>query len=151
MSAYFHLPAATSGVAMYTNILRARTHVKVSLIDTSMFRSFHRRKLRLRLIDAMHISVYCLSFTWIGIPRYFTFIIQGIPATSGQVSLVRTWDLSLFILRFHSGWRTSIYWMASVSSALQLVRMSMSSAKARRSPRFLISLSFCDEFSASSK
>ncbi|MFN9999678.1 MAG: hypothetical protein ACK559_00985, partial [bacterium] len=44
-------------------------------------------------------------------------------------------DLGLVLVHFEVPLRlkSSIYWMASVSSALQLVRMTMSSAKARRS------------------
>ena len=76
---------------------------------------------------------------------------QGIPPMFWILSFVRIYDLSLFILRLHSGANPSSSLMASNISACILVRISMSSAKARRSPRFLISLSLADEFSASSR
>ena len=107
MSFYFHLPAATRGVPMYTRILLASTHVRVSFIATSTFLNFHLRKFRLRWIELMHISVCCLSFTWIGTPRYLTFVMHGIPPMFCMLSLVRIWDLSLFIFKLHSGARFS--------------------------------------------
>ena len=43
MSSLFHKPAATIEVAMYTRMLLASTHAKVSLMAESTFLSFHFR------------------------------------------------------------------------------------------------------------
>ena len=77
-----------------------------------------------------------------GTPRYFTWVAQGIPAICGVGSSVRIYDLALLSLRFQAPFRPSSSWIAWVISAFELVRMSISSANASRSPLLTISLSF---------
>jgi len=57
ISSLFHKPAATMGVPMYTRMLLASTHVSVSLMAESTFRSFHFRCPRLRFTLARHFSL----------------------------------------------------------------------------------------------
>ena len=73
------------------------------------------------------------------------------PATSEMLSSVSTCDLALLSFRFHTPLRLSSSCMAYVISALELVRINMSSAKASRSPLLTISLSFYVVPSASSR
>ena len=58
ISSLFQRLAATVGVPVYTKILLASTHVRVSLISKSTLRSFHLRCPRLRLMLATHFSLW---------------------------------------------------------------------------------------------
>ena len=68
-----------------------------------------------------------------------------------SLSSVKTCDLVLFNFRFHARVRLSSSWIAYFISALELVKISMSSAKARRSPLLTISRNLDVVPSASSR
>ena len=84
-------------------------------------------------------------------PRYFTALTHLIPPISGMSSLVRISDFFLLSLRFQSLLRVANSSMAYSISGCELNITSMSFAKASRSPLLLMSSSFLDDLSASSR
>ena len=107
MSSLFQKPAATIGVPIYTRMLLARTHVRVSLMAESTFLSFHFRCPKLRFILAGHFSFCVYMSKCTGTPMYFTCVTHGMPAMSSDLSSVSTCDFALFSLRFHAPHRLS--------------------------------------------
>jgi hypothetical protein len=136
---------------MYTSRDLARQQVSCSSTSGSALLSLHLSTFMfLSTCSCASLSCYFLSKVTL-IPRYFTEFTHLTPAISPPSPSVRISDFFLFSLRFHSIYKEANSVMISSSSGCELVMTNMSSANASRSPRFLTSSSFLEDFIASSR
>ena len=107
----------------------------------------------LTFLSICSLVTYVCSFLSIvtRTPRYFTILTHLIPPISGRSSLVRISDFFLLSRRFQFILRVASSSMTYSISGCELDITSMSSAKASRSPLLLMSSSFVEDLSASSR
>ena len=129
----------------------ARQHMSYWIKSESALPSRHL--MNLMFLSICSLATYFCSFLSMvtRTPRYFTILVHLTPPISYRSSPVRISDFFLFSRKFQLVLRVANSSTTISISLCELDITSMSSAKASRSPRLLISSSFPDDLRASSR
>ena len=121
------------------------------MTSESALPSRHLKSLMFLTICSLATLVCSFLSTVTRTPKYLTYLTHLIPPISGRSSLVRISDFFLLSRKFQLMLSAVSSSTTYSTSCCELDITSMSSAKASRSPLFLISSSFLDDLRASSK